>query len=39
MTPLNVFFAVLSIAAFVFEAWAFVDAVRRPAAAFTAVGK
>ena len=33
------FFAVLSIAAFLFEAWAFIDAIRRPASAFTAVGK
>jgi hypothetical protein len=39
MSPLNWFFAALSIAAFVFEAWAFVDAVRRPAAAFPAAGK
>ena len=39
MSPLNWFFAALSIAAFVFEAWAFVDALRRPAAAFPAVGK
>jgi hypothetical protein len=39
MSPLNWFFAALSIAAFVFEAWAFVDALRRPAAAFPAAGK
>ena len=39
MGPLNWFFAGLSIAAFVFEAWAFVDAARRPAAAFPAAGK
>jgi hypothetical protein len=39
MTPLNWFFAALSIAAFVFEAWAFVDALRRPSAAFPAAGK
>jgi hypothetical protein len=38
-TPLNVFFDVLSIAAFLFEVWAFVDAVRRPPTAFTAAGK
>ena len=38
LTPLNVFFAVLTIAAFLFEAWAFIDAVRL-ATAFTAVGK
>ena len=39
MTPLNIFFLVISIAAFVVEAWAFADAVRRPAAAFAAAGK
>jgi hypothetical protein len=39
MTPLNIFFAVISIAAFVFEAFAFIDAVRRPAPAFVAAGK
>jgi Protein of unknown function (DUF2516) len=39
MTPLNIFFLVISIAAFVVEAWAFADAVRRPAAAFVAAGK
>ena len=39
MTPLNIFFLVISIAAFVVEAWAFVDAVRRPAPAFVAAGK
>ena len=39
MTPLNIFFLVISIAAFVVEAWAFVDAVRRPAPAFAAAGK
>jgi Protein of unknown function (DUF2516) len=39
ITPLNIFFTVLSIVAFLFEAWAFVDALRRPAGAFTAVGK
>jgi hypothetical protein len=39
ITPLNVFFTVLSVAAFGFEAWAFVDALRRPAQAYTAVGK
>ncbi len=39
MTPLNVFFDVLAFAAFVIEAWAFIDAVRRPAPAFVAAGK
>ena len=39
MTPLSIFFLVISIAAFVVEAWAFVDAVRRPAPAFVAAGK
>jgi Protein of unknown function (DUF2516) len=39
MTPLNIFFLVISIAAFVVEAWAFLDAVRRPASAFVAAGK
>jgi hypothetical protein len=33
------FFYVLLVAAFVVEAWAFIDAVRRPAAAFVAAGK
>jgi Protein of unknown function (DUF2516) len=37
--PLNYFFVALSVAAFVVEAWAFVDAITRPAQAFTAVGK
>jgi hypothetical protein len=39
MTPLGVFFDVLSFAAFVFEAFAFVDAIRRPKSAFVAAGK
>src|SRR5262244_4283601 len=39
MTPLFWFFEVLMLAAFVVEVWAFVDAVRRPAAAFPAAGK
>jgi Protein of unknown function (DUF2516) len=34
----NVFW-VVAMAAFVVEVWAFVDAVRRPAAAYTAAGK
>ena len=37
--PLTIFFAVLLLAAFGVELWAFVDVIRRPAAAFTAVGK
>jgi Protein of unknown function (DUF2516) len=37
--PLQVFFDILAIAAFAVEAWAFIDAFRRPAGAFTAVGK
>jgi Protein of unknown function (DUF2516) len=39
MTPLFWFFEVLMLGAFVAEGWAFIDAVRRPAAAFTAAGK
>ena len=39
MTPLNIFFTVLSIAAFLFEGYALVDALRRPAGAFLAAGK
>lgn len=39
LTPLFWLFEVLSLAAFVVEAWAFVDAVRRPAPAFVAAGK
>jgi len=39
LTPLFWFFEALSLAALVVEGWAFVDAVRRPAAAFLAVGK
>ena len=39
MTPLFWFFEVLMLAAFVVEAWAFIDALRRPAPAFTAAGK
>jgi hypothetical protein len=39
MTPLDVFFDAIAFAAFVFEAWAFIDAVRRPAPAFVAAGK
>ncbi|HUZ39054.1 MAG TPA: DUF2516 family protein [Streptosporangiaceae bacterium] len=39
MTPLFWFFEALELAAFAVEAWALVDALRRPAAAFPAVGK
>jgi len=39
LTPLFWFFEVLSLAALVIEVWAFIDAIRRPAAAFTAAGK
>lgn len=39
MTPLVLFFEVLSVAALIVEGWAFVDAVRRPAQAFVAAGK
>jgi len=39
LTPLYWFFEVLSVAALCVEVWAFVDAVRRPAAAFPAAGK
>lgn len=37
--PLNYFFVALAVAAFVVEAWAFVDAITRPKHAFVAVGK
>jgi hypothetical protein len=39
LTPLYWFFEALSLAAFVVEAWAFIDAIRRPPAAFLAAGK
>jgi Protein of unknown function (DUF2516) len=38
-TPLRDFFLVLGLAAFLVEAWAFIDAIRRPAQAFVATGK
>jgi Protein of unknown function (DUF2516) len=38
-TPLIWLYWILAIAAFVVEAWAFIDAVRRPTAAFPAAGK
>jgi uncharacterized protein DUF2516 len=37
--PLQWFFWALLVAAFVVEAWAFVDAIRRPAPAFVAASK
>jgi len=37
--PLTVSFPVLLLAAFVIELWAFIDVIRRPAAAFLAAGK
>jgi Protein of unknown function (DUF2516) len=37
--PLVWLFFLLAIAAFVVEAWAFIDALRRPAGAFVATGK
>ena len=37
--PLAYFFLALTLAAFVVEAWAFIDAITRPAQAYTAVGK
>ena len=38
-SALNWIFEVLAIAAFVVEAWAFIDATRRPTAAFVAASK
>jgi hypothetical protein len=37
--PLNYFFVALAMAAFVVEAWAFIDAITRPAPAYLAAGK
>ncbi|MGH3207197.1 MAG: DUF2516 family protein [Trebonia sp.] len=37
--PLNYFFVALGIAAFIVEAWAFIDAIVRPAPAYLAAGK
>jgi hypothetical protein len=37
--PLNYFFLALAVAAFVVEAWAFIDAIMRPAPAYLAAGK
>jgi Protein of unknown function (DUF2516) len=39
LTPLQWFFEALSLAALVVEVWAFIDALRHPAQAFTAAGK
>jgi hypothetical protein len=39
LTPLQYFFAAVAIAAAVVELWALIDAVTRPAQAFTATGK
>jgi predicted membrane metal-binding protein len=39
LSVVNLFFWVLLLGAFVIEAWAFFDALRRPAAAFPAAGK
>jgi hypothetical protein len=38
-TPLRIFFLALGLAAFIVEAWAFIDAIGRPAQAFVATGK
>ncbi len=38
-TPLAYFFLALGLAAFVVEAWAFIDAITRPSQAFVAAGK
>jgi hypothetical protein len=37
--PLNFFFLALAVVAFGVEAWAFIDAITRPAQAFLAAGK
>ena len=39
LSVINIFFWVLLLGAFVVETWAFVDAIRRPSAAFPAAGK
>jgi hypothetical protein len=38
-SPVDYFFYALLVAAFVVEAWAFIDAVRQPAAAYVAASK
>ena len=37
--PLNYFFLALAVVAFAVEAWAFIDAIMRPAPAYLAAGK
>jgi Protein of unknown function (DUF2516) len=37
--PVDYFFYALLVGAFVIEAWAFIDAIRRPAGAYTAASK
>ncbi len=37
--PLTIFFGLILLAAFAVELWAFIDATRRPAGAFTSAGK
>jgi hypothetical protein len=37
--PLTIFFGLILLAAFAVELWAFIDVIRRPAAAFLAAGK
>jgi Protein of unknown function (DUF2516) len=39
LSPLYYFFLVLAAGAFIAEAWAFIDAISRPARAFPAAGK
>jgi hypothetical protein len=39
LAPLTIFFAVLLLAGFVVELWAFIDAIRRPTGAYLAAGK
>jgi hypothetical protein len=39
LTPLAWIFFALAVAAFLVEVWAFIDALRRPTAAFVAAGK
>jgi hypothetical protein len=39
LSVINIFFWVLLLGAFVVETWAFIDALRRPAGAFTAASK
>jgi|SRR5215469_9189932 len=38
-TPLAYFFVALAVAAFIVEAWAFIDAITRPQQAYVAAGK